>query len=217
MGQDRQFTPEEKLFALRTVQMYRDRWEQSEIENLKSDIEIKVANMESDKIYKETHEALDATEIETRAEAAAAPKEGDEPITEDTKIGLIKKAKFEVMTQCFYDPEGTVIHQRQLDRDQLKEPEVRDDNASPDNKVDDKEKKEDAKDTPIYYPCHAEQWKKSFLDLRKCHIIKNPRVLQTLFYLLGYTREEICERGTNALDFKLAKELINETLFQKMG
>jgi len=35
--------------------------------------------------------------------------------------------------------------------------------------------------------------------------------------MLGYTREEICERGTNALDFKLTKELINESLFQKMN
>jgi hypothetical protein len=42
-------------------------------------------------------------------------------------------------------------------------------------------------------------------------------VLQSLFYILGYTREEICERGTNALDFKLAKDLITESLFQKMG
>ena len=53
--------------------------------------------------------------------------------------------------------------------------------------------------------------------MKKCHIVKNPRVLQTLFYMLGYTREQICERGTNALDFKLAKELIDETLFTKMG
>jgi len=35
--------------------------------------------------------------------------------------------------------------------------------------------------------------------------------------MLGYTRDQICERGTNALDFKLAKEMINESLFQKMG
>jgi hypothetical protein len=64
---------------------------------------------------------------------------------------------------------------------------------------------------------HAEQWKKQFLEIRQNFTMKHPRVLQTLFYLLGYTREQICERGTNCLDFKLAKELINEQLFQKMG
>lgn len=49
MGQDRTFTEEEKLFALRTVQKYRDRWEQSERENLKADIALKVASMEDDR------------------------------------------------------------------------------------------------------------------------------------------------------------------------
>jgi hypothetical protein len=43
MGQDRKFSAEEKLFALRTVQRYRDRWEQSERENLNADIARKIA------------------------------------------------------------------------------------------------------------------------------------------------------------------------------
>ena len=47
--------------------------------------------------------------------------------------------------------------------------------------------------------------------------MKMPRVLQALFYLLGYTREEICERDTNKLDFKRAKTLINEDLFERMA
>jgi len=38
-----------------------------------------------------------------------------------------------------------------------------------------------------------------------------------LFYLLGYTREEICERGTNAFNLKKAKSLINEKLFFKLS
>jgi hypothetical protein len=44
---------EERLFALRTVQRYRDRWEQSERDNLKSDIEKKIQKIEQTKIYKE--------------------------------------------------------------------------------------------------------------------------------------------------------------------
>jgi hypothetical protein len=35
--------------------------------------------------------------------------------------------------------------------------------------------------------------------------------------LVGYTREEVCERGTNALNFKRAKTLINEKLLFKIG
>lgn len=45
MGQDRVLTEEERLFALRTVQRYRDRWEQSEQDNLRSDIEAKIERM----------------------------------------------------------------------------------------------------------------------------------------------------------------------------
>lgn len=47
--------------------------------------------------------------------------------------------------------------------------------------------------------------------------MKMPRVLQTLFYLLKYRREEVCERDTNKLDFKKVKPLINEELFDRMS
>jgi len=49
MGQDRKFRDEEKLFALQSVQKFRDRWEQSERENLRKDIEYKVARLALDK------------------------------------------------------------------------------------------------------------------------------------------------------------------------
>lgn len=68
MGQDREFSPTEKLFALRTVQAYRDRWEKSERDNLKADIDSKIAKMEFTKMYKEQNEAQDLAEIEIRAE-----------------------------------------------------------------------------------------------------------------------------------------------------
>ena len=44
-----------------------------------------------------------------------------------------------------------------------------------------------------------------------------PRVLQTLFYLLRYDREEVCERDTNKLDFKKVKTLMTEELFKRMS
>ena len=43
------------------------------------------------------------------------------------------------------------------------------------------------------------------------------RVFQTVFYLLGYKREEICEKDTNKLEWKKAKNLINEDFFKKIG
>ena len=38
-----------------------------------------------------------------------------------------------------------------------------------------------------------------------------------MFYLLRYTREEICERDTNKLEWKKAKKLIDEEFFKRLG
>ena len=44
-----------------------------------------------------------------------------------------------------------------------------------------------------------------------------PRVFQTIFYLLQYQREDICERDTNLLEWKKAKHLINDEFFKRVG
>lgn len=59
MGQDRKYTEREKVFALRAVQQFRDRWEALEKENLTNDVMAKMSRSEMDRIYKETHENLD--------------------------------------------------------------------------------------------------------------------------------------------------------------
>ena len=66
-------------------------------------------------------------------------------------------------------------------------------------------------------PLQPEYWKQPFLDMKQLNLMKMPRVLQALFYLLRYDREEICERDTNKLDFKKVKVLIGEDLFEKMA
>jgi len=58
-----------------------------------------------------------------------------------------------------------------------------------------------------------QQWRSEFLNLKELHVLKNPRILQTLFFLLRYKREEICESETAKLDFKKARNLINDKLF----
>lgn len=71
LGQDRTFTEEEKKFALRCVQNFRDIWETNEKESLKFDIEKRLEQMELDKQYKEQFETLDNAEMEIRSEQAA--------------------------------------------------------------------------------------------------------------------------------------------------
>lgn len=135
-------------------------------------------------------------------------------MTEEQKEAARKRARLNQLSKTFYDPEGIIVHQRQLDRDKLRSSaEAR--IGTPKNE--DAESNGANKPSEKYYPLAPEQWKKPFLDLRQLSLIKHSRVLQTLFYLLGYQRDQICERGTNCLDFKKAKELINEQLFQKLA
>ena len=110
LGQDREFTEEEIQCALKTTKMYRDEWERIENENLRSDIERKMQNMDAEKMYKETNEALDIAEAERRAEEQTAQAEGQEPMDEFQKAQAIKKAKWDYLTKMFYDPEGAVMH-----------------------------------------------------------------------------------------------------------
>ena len=81
MGQDRKYTEEEKLAALRTVQEYRDRWEALEKENLASDVNDKLERSEYNNTYKESYEPQDHQEMEKIVEdaiASALPEEGQE-------------------------------------------------------------------------------------------------------------------------------------------
>ena len=55
------------------------------------------------------------------------------------------------------------------------------------------------------------------MELRKHTVIKHPRVFQSIFYLLKYEKEDLCERDTNKLFWKKAKEYLNEDFFKKIG
>jgi hypothetical protein len=168
--------------------------------------------MSAHRKYKELHEVQDTQELEIRVEAGMQQKEGTEPLTEEGKLVQQKRIRLNQFAKTFFDPEGMIVHQRQVDRDKLR--------SNAEARINTPKAEEDGNvpaPTVKYYPLSPEQWKKALLDLRQLSICKNLRVLQSLFYFLGYTREQICEPGTNALDFKKAKEYINEQLFQKIA
>jgi hypothetical protein len=60
------------------------------------------------------------------------------------------------------------------------------------------------------------RWRTELLDLKEAKTICFPNILQGIFYLLGYTEEQICEVKTNKLWWKKAKQLINEGFFIKL-
>ena len=72
MGQDREFTDEERLYALTCVKQYRERWEQVEREQLRRDVEYKVSTIKSDRDYKEYFEAKDIAEMDRKVKEAVA-------------------------------------------------------------------------------------------------------------------------------------------------
>jgi hypothetical protein len=134
--------------------------------------------MEVERIYKEQFEALDNAEIESRAEKAIALLDPAEISTEDLKQNQLRRARFAELTKCFYNPEGVVAHRKQLDHDNL----LTEANLNAGFSDD----KQGLAENQKYYPAVAEQWKNAFMELRHSNILKFPRVLQTLFYLLGY-------------------------------
>ena len=202
MGQDRRFSEEERKMALRTIQRFRNTWEEIEGNNLEKDIEAQIEHMEMGKKYREAHEALDNAEIEIKSEQMC-PKEGDEPTSDSVRKINIEKAKFTLYTRGFFAPEEAALFQKQKERERLR--------ALQNNDAHDEGEEEK------YTPCVPQQWKEEFLKLKDLHVIKFPRVLQTLLFMLKYTREEICERDTCKLDFKKVKALINEKLLSQMS
>lgn len=62
----------------------------------------------------------------------------------------------------------------------------------------------------------SEEWKKELIGFRDYSVIRFPRFLQSFFYFLGYSKEDICEEGTNKLFWKKAKNKINEGIFETM-
>jgi len=214
LGQDRTFSQEQVQFALDMVKNYTSEWQRIENDNLRSDIERKLSDMDMEKNYKETNEALDLAELEARAEAACQPEEGKDAPTEDEKVTIMQKTKFDLMTKQFKDPEGLSLHLKTVERERARN------NASQDRDRAGTPNTSALGDQTIeekFYPMAPEHWRQPTLDIKEMHIMKMPRVLQTLFYLLKFNREEICERDTNKLDFKKIKPLIGDELFDRMA
>ena len=113
LGQDREFTDEERKFALRTVRDYKETWERVEKENLHQDVLRRIENIQTDKEYKENHEALDAQALEKQIDEALIAKEGEEPLDEEAKHYAARKLRFQILTKGFYSPPVPPAHHQQ--------------------------------------------------------------------------------------------------------
>lgn len=68
-----------------------------------------------------------------------------------------------------------------------------------------------------YQPLQSEQWKEKLREFTEYTVIKMTRVFQTVFYLLQYERDDLCERDTNKLEWKKAKRYIDDNFFKRLG
>lgn len=85
MGQDREFTQDEMKFAQRTVRDFAQKWEEIERKNLEQDVQLRLASIASDLEYKQQRELPDHQDLEKKIEESVLPKEGEEPLDEETK------------------------------------------------------------------------------------------------------------------------------------
>lgn len=61
-----------------------------------------------------------------------------------------------------------------------------------------------------------EDWKAELQKLYSMRVLKMPKILQALMYLLGFTREQLCQPKSQLFFWKTAKNLIKDEVPEKM-
>lgn len=132
------------------------------------------------------------------------------------------KSKFTNLTQTFHAPDLAAQHKARLlrqeqerlrsqggDRTQGSEVGSRAGGSSAVN---------EAGGQPHHTPLTPELWQEKLMGFKSVFVLKYPKIIQTLFYLLKYKqRDVLCHRGTNALSWKKAKIFVNSDLFERMN
>jgi len=133
------------------------------------------------------------------------------------------KSKFVQVTRTFYAPDLAAQHKAKMER--LNKENVKsaggDRSQSGMGSQADKSMADDKSQVGgggAYQPLVPEQWKEKIKEFKIQSVIKYTRIFQSLFYLLKFReRGVLCEKGTNKLSWKKAKNFITNELFAKMG
>lgn len=210
MGQDRKFTEAELDTTLNAIIHYSSKWEEQERRNLQKDVERKIEKNEEDKTWleraKEKFENICERWVEQNLEETEEPKE-DHVRNEERRLlklefrkKILNADKIEVRPESPPEPKKEDRRDRRSKRNQEKD-----------------ESKEESKDAQEEEEVdYTEKWKNDILELKSYKVIKMKRVFQAVFYLLGYKREDICEENTNLLNWKKAKNFINDDFFKRI-
>ena len=198
MGQDREFTEKEKRFALETVKAFAAIWERREQENLTKDRNMRLQMIELDKEYNET--------VQQKLQ-----DDEDEYIKEH--INSIMHPRTASNSQLQANQE-----ENQSEPPRAPTPPVID---HPYAKMDEEERDFYQRNLRLKFIAthffENEYFKKFFQLFVQFTVIKYPRIWQSLFYLIGCEREEVCESRTNKLKWKVGKKLaVVDLLADKM-
>lgn len=138
--------------------------------------------------------------------------------TEKENLTRDRNRKLEIMEidKEFLDNEA----QKLLDEEEKHIEELHSAMREGDAVVDDELKELQTKQARLHFIAklygEREDWKKNLYHIKEFKVLKIPRVLQSIFYLLHYERENICEKGTNKFFWKKAKHLVNDHFIHKL-
>ena len=162
LGQDREFTDDQRRFILETIKKFISLWEEKERRFLTRDRDLRLQAIEDEKDYIDQGDYAQLNEDEDKQVedlVQAKDNEGNGFPDDESKN--------------MYGNLQRIIFTSKLFKDK-------------------------------------EEWKKGLLNLAKCTVIRLPRLWQSIFYILGYTREQICLEGTNKLFWKYARRFLDE-------
>ncbi|CAI2387904.1 unnamed protein product [Moneuplotes crassus] len=206
MGQDRQFTEAEKEKVFKAIMTFSKVWQEQERRNLEKDVNRRIEKAEEDKTFIEKAKARFEEVSEKWVEQNLEESEENR----DEKLKRLEYKKMILNGEVIEIRPESPSETKKEDRRERRKRKEREDKEKEENKDDSKDQ---AEEEDIDF---TEKWKNDLKELTQYRVIKMARVIQTAFYLLKYTREDICEEKTNCLDWKKTKKYLNDDFFKNL-
>lgn len=161
LGQDRQFSDEEKRFTLGTVKQYIDEWEKREQDALTADRDRKLAVL--------------GVQVDENAEPEEdqAMRDAMDALDLDPDYFIHQAVQDDPIFKQIFDNQKHLIIEAQ-------------------------------------YYTERDEYKKVLSNIKSFRVLKMTQIIQAMFFLNKFERDDICEPKTNKMSWKKAKELFEK-------
>ena len=165
MGQDREFTDDEKRYALNTIKTFIETWEKEERDSLTADRDHKIKLLSVDAQNEQEMNGVISEEMDKQIEELLS---GNEELAADEELKELhtKQERLKQTAQLFLE---------------------------------------------------NDDWKKYVESIKNFRVQKMPRIIQSLLYLMGNTREDVCLPNSNCLDWKRTCHMVEKKLPTEMS